>query len=157
MLRKVSGHVRSNVVGYVAVFLALTGTAIALPGKNSVNSGDIKNNQVKSVDAKDGGLRLKDLAVQVTTVTQNFSTVGSNSCQGISKDVPKVVRPTDYVLVLPPAGVGGDEDYYGGALTVNGGPPGDTAAAQVELRICNPTGAVGVDPPNTEFRVLVFR
>jgi hypothetical protein len=44
-------HFRSNVVGYIALFcFAITGTAYALPGTNSVNSGDIKNRQVKRVD-----------------------------------------------------------------------------------------------------------
>lgn len=43
-------HVRSNVVGYAAVFLALTGSAAALQGRNSVNSGDIKPRNVKRSD-----------------------------------------------------------------------------------------------------------
>lgn len=37
----ISQHIRSNVVAYVALFLALTGTATALEGKNSVKSKDI--------------------------------------------------------------------------------------------------------------------
>ena len=45
-----SEHLRSNVVGYIAVFLALSGTAVALPGKNKVDSGDIKNGEVKNPD-----------------------------------------------------------------------------------------------------------
>jgi hypothetical protein len=47
---RIAKHVRSNIVGYVAVFLALTGTAAALPGTNSVDSGDIINGQVKTPD-----------------------------------------------------------------------------------------------------------
>jgi hypothetical protein len=44
-------HIRSNVVAYVALFLVVAGgTATALPGKNKVNSGDIKNGQVKALD-----------------------------------------------------------------------------------------------------------
>jgi hypothetical protein len=46
----VGNHLRSHVVGYVAIFLALTGTAVALPGKNTVDSGDIRNGQVKPSD-----------------------------------------------------------------------------------------------------------
>lgn len=156
MLRVLYDHVRSNVVGYVAVFLALSGVAVALPGKNSVNSGDIVNETIKSVDVKNGKLRLADAAVLRDTVSQNFGTVAANSCQSLSKDVSRIVKPTDHVLVLPPAGVGGDEDFYGGALTANGGPP-PTADNSIELRVCNPTGAAGVDPPAVNFRVLVFR
>ena len=43
-------HLRRHVVGYVGVFLALTGTAVALPGTDSVDSGDIINGQVKAPD-----------------------------------------------------------------------------------------------------------
>jgi hypothetical protein len=37
-------------VAFVALLAALSGTAIALPGTNSVDSGDIKNGQVKGKD-----------------------------------------------------------------------------------------------------------
>jgi hypothetical protein len=37
-------------VAFVALVAALSGTAIALPGKNTVDSGDIKNGQVKTKD-----------------------------------------------------------------------------------------------------------
>jgi hypothetical protein len=37
-------------VAFVALLAALSGTAIALPGTNSVDSGDIKNRQVKGQD-----------------------------------------------------------------------------------------------------------
>ena len=40
----------SMVVGVIALVLAVTGAAVALPGKNSVDSGDIKNGQVKKGD-----------------------------------------------------------------------------------------------------------
>lgn len=45
-----SGFIRSNVVGLVAIFIALGGTAGALSGKNKVDSGDIKRGNVKSSD-----------------------------------------------------------------------------------------------------------
>jgi hypothetical protein len=57
-------------VAFVALIAALSGTAAALPGKNSVKSDDIKNRQVKNADlaknsvtslkVKDGVLRAKD-------------------------------------------------------------------------------------------------
>ena len=47
----VRDHLRHNVVGYVALFcFVLGGTAIALPGKNKVNSADIKPNAVHASD-----------------------------------------------------------------------------------------------------------
>jgi hypothetical protein len=48
---EIRGHIRSNVVGYVALFLVIAGgSATALPGKNKVDSGDIKAGQVKAAD-----------------------------------------------------------------------------------------------------------
>ncbi len=42
------------VISLVALFAALSGAALALPGTDTVNSGDITDNKVKSVDLKDG-------------------------------------------------------------------------------------------------------
>jgi hypothetical protein len=49
---RVGNHLRRNVYGLIAVFIALSGTAVALPGKNSVDSGDIKKNAVHKSDIK---------------------------------------------------------------------------------------------------------
>ena len=46
----VSGHIRRHVVGYVAVFLAMTGSAHALTGTNTVDSGDIVPSGVTTPD-----------------------------------------------------------------------------------------------------------
>jgi hypothetical protein len=49
--RHVRAHIRSNVVGYIALFaFAMAGTAQALSGTNTVDSGDIINGQVRGVD-----------------------------------------------------------------------------------------------------------
>jgi hypothetical protein len=73
MRSTISAHLRSNVVGYVALFLVLTGgTAYALDGTNTVFSDDIVNGQVKTNDlgggavtsgkTEDGSLTGTDLA-----------------------------------------------------------------------------------------------
>jgi hypothetical protein len=49
-------------VAIAAVVLAATGTGIALPGKHTVSSGDIKPGAVKSKQIKDGKVRPQDLA-----------------------------------------------------------------------------------------------
>src|SRR5688500_6177701 len=45
MSSRIAGHLRSNVVGYIALFWLMTGTALAvdgsLPGQNTVGSEDI--------------------------------------------------------------------------------------------------------------------
>jgi hypothetical protein len=38
---------RRHVVGYVALFVALSGTAVALPGRNSVDSDDIRSRAIE--------------------------------------------------------------------------------------------------------------
>ncbi len=49
------------VVALVALFVSLGGGAYALKGKNTVDSGDIINNQVKGKDVKDASLTGKDV------------------------------------------------------------------------------------------------
>jgi hypothetical protein len=59
---RIRAHIRSNVVGYIALFVALSGTAAALPGSNTVTSGDIRPNAVKTGDIKDGAVTNPKLA-----------------------------------------------------------------------------------------------
>lgn len=40
-------------ISFVSLFVALSGAAMALPGQNTVTSGDIVNETIKSVDLKD--------------------------------------------------------------------------------------------------------
>ena len=53
----------ANVVATLALFLALGGgtTAMALQGRNTVDSGDIINQQVKSPDLENAGVRSVDV------------------------------------------------------------------------------------------------
>ncbi|HEX3262829.1 MAG TPA: hypothetical protein VHR37_04130 [Solirubrobacterales bacterium] len=61
MSTRIRNHIRSNIIGYVALFVALGGTAVALPGTNSVDSGDIINQQVKSIDIANEKVNTNDL------------------------------------------------------------------------------------------------
>jgi len=49
------------IVAIVALIAALTGSAIALPGKNTVTSNDIAKNAVRSSDVKNDSLKGKDI------------------------------------------------------------------------------------------------
>ncbi len=62
MLGRLSRHVRSNVIGYLALFVALSGSAYAVTApRNSVGSKSIRNGQVKSQDLQDNGVAGVDL------------------------------------------------------------------------------------------------
>lgn len=62
-MNRIRSHISQNVVGYIAVFLAMTGSAAALQGRNSVDSGDIKKNAVRSADIKTpNGVKSADVA-----------------------------------------------------------------------------------------------
>lgn len=71
MGERIRQHIRSNVVGYLAVFLALTGGAYAidgpLPGQDQVGSGDIINNEVRSADLRDANLTTVDIRGDAVT------------------------------------------------------------------------------------------
>lgn len=48
-------------VAFVALIAALSGTAVALPGRSTVDSGDIRNGQVRSADLKNNDIRGRDI------------------------------------------------------------------------------------------------
>jgi hypothetical protein len=53
MSARIASYLRGNVLGLIAIFIALGGTAIALPGQNTVQSGDIgPGEQVRNGDTK---------------------------------------------------------------------------------------------------------
>ena len=63
MSERIRGHLRSNVVGYIALFcFAMSGTAIALDGSNTVFSDDIVNGEVKSADILNENVNSVDIA-----------------------------------------------------------------------------------------------
>lgn len=62
---RVRAHIRSSVVGYVAVFIALSGSAYAidgpLPGQDQVGSADIIDQEVKTADISNGAVHNEDV------------------------------------------------------------------------------------------------
>src|SRR4051794_4730992 len=68
MSARIRGHLRGNLVGYIALFLVLTGgTASALNGSNTVFSDDIVNGEVKSSDVGIGAVTAPKLATGAVT------------------------------------------------------------------------------------------
>jgi hypothetical protein len=62
MLSRIRGRVGSaHLLAIIALVMAITGTAVALPGRNSVNGQDIKNQAIKSLDVRQNNLRGEDI------------------------------------------------------------------------------------------------
>lgn len=54
----------AHVLGVIAIVLALSGTSIALPGKNSVDTGDIRNGTITGADVRKNALNGNQIAEQ---------------------------------------------------------------------------------------------
>ena len=78
----ISGHLRNNVVGYLALFLVLTGgTAYALDGSNTVFSDDIVNGEVRTADVRAAAVtspKIGDDAVTGATEVADGSLAGAD-------------------------------------------------------------------------------
>jgi hypothetical protein len=75
-----------TLIGTLALVFAFTGAAVALPGSNSVNSGDIKNGQVKTKDLNKKAVAPK---VKVQSAVQGQQNLNANSTvTALSKTVP---------------------------------------------------------------------
>ncbi|HYI99017.1 MAG TPA: hypothetical protein VEX36_04970 [Thermoleophilaceae bacterium] len=84
MSKRIAGFLRHNVLGLIAIFIALTGTTIAATqaAKNSVGSKAIRNGQVK---AKDLG-RAAVTAKKIRTNAVNGAKVADDSLTGADID-----------------------------------------------------------------------
>jgi hypothetical protein len=118
VLARISNHVRSNVIAYLALFVALSGTAYAA-GK--VGSKDIKTGAVKSKQIGDDQVKSKDLrdgkAVKSRDVKDDSLTAA---------DIDESTFPSTIRLNLPPtswvtAGIpDADVTYFVGLARVEG-------------------------------------
>lgn len=73
------------VIALVALFAAISGTAAALPGSETVNSGDIKNESIKTIDLRDGQAVSGDDVIDESltgTDVQDSSLQGSDIVDG---------------------------------------------------------------------------
>lgn len=129
MSGRISEHLRSNIVGYIALFcFAFSGTAVALDGSNTVFSDDIVNNAVRSEDVRDdtlsnGGLAAVDLAPdsvghsEVADDSLNRFDLAANSV-GSSEIAPDSVGGIHYAndsiqaLHLGAGSVGSEEVFF---------------------------------------------
>ena len=81
MLRKLKEHagIAALTVAVMALVVALTGIAVAIPGKNTVNSGDVKDDSLKGADINESTLALPTPTPTPTpslNVVQRTATLG---------------------------------------------------------------------------------
>jgi hypothetical protein len=147
-------------VAIAAVVLAATGTGIALPGKHTVSSGDIKPGAVKSKQIKDGKVRPQDLANK----TRMWARVsGDGNLVSASKGNVTTERTNEGVYAV---------DFNANDLSLCAWivqissfvPGGDIPSGEVTAEIAasaNDTVRVGThdhigDPKNHGFTLIVF-
>jgi hypothetical protein len=88
-------------IGVIALVFAVTGAAVALPGKGSVDSGDIQKNAVKSKHIKNKQVKASDV---------NVASVGGLFGAGLlggEGDIPPAAANIPGVAGLPVIGSGG--------------------------------------------------
>ena len=81
---KENASIAALVLALVALFVAIGGVAGALPGKNTVNSGDIQRNAVRSSDIKDDKVTGKDVNENTLKIPTAALPAGSGATIGVS-------------------------------------------------------------------------
>jgi hypothetical protein len=145
----------ANVVATLALFLALGGgtTAIALEGRNTVDTGDIINQQVKSADAENDGLKGVDvdeasLGVVPSAETATSASSATNADKLDDLDSTALARGENFVGDNIPQGIGGPPTVLTGRLHFAANTSSDTVdfgqfriegtqAANNQFRVCN--------------------
>ena len=128
---RIRDHIRSNVVGYIAIFMfAMGGTAYATHpgGANTISSGDIQDNQVFSADVRNdtlagGGLVSAD--VRNDTQTSPAGGLGAVDLKPSSVGTSEVALDSLGAGDLAPSSVGTSE------VAINSLGAGDLASSSV--------------------------
>jgi hypothetical protein len=121
MSKRIANHLRSNVVGYVGVFLALSGVAYAGTA-NSIVSGDIVNGEVKHPDIASNNVRSAEVindtfaggglaAVDLAADSVGSSEIAADTV-GSSEIAPGVVNSDELATV---------HEHFGAATNIADG------------------------------------
>jgi hypothetical protein len=163
-------------VGFIALVAALSGTAVALPGVNLVDSGDIKNGQVKrkdiaknavngakvangalsGADVKDGSLTPSDFSGSVQGPKGDKGDKGETgppgpSLVGGAKSDSGTIGPIAGTMVDLASGATTTGQVvlpWTGLITANGFADVDTSAAATSRTRCNLFISDGTGPNN---------
>lgn len=82
------------IVAVVALVAALAGSAVALPGKNTVKSNDIKKNAVRSSDVKNDSLKGKDIK---ESTLGKVPSAGTADAAGVAANLAGLHRIAQFV------------------------------------------------------------
>jgi hypothetical protein len=87
-------------IALVALFAALGGTAVALEGRNSVRSDDIKNGQVRKPDIRKGAVDAKRTDLTKVSTEAGEATTTSNSPANLGGPQVKVNVPKGALVAV---------------------------------------------------------
>lgn len=130
---RIRSHLRSNLIGYVALFLALNGTAYAvvIAPKNSVVTKSIRNGAVTAAKLRKGAVtadKIKNQAVTTDKIADRAVAKGklADGAVGAAELVPLEIVSRTFPVAAgvenPPGGVECPE----GTKMLSGGAYGDT-------------------------------
>jgi len=97
-------------VAFLALVAALSGTAVALPGTNTVDSGDIKNNSVRSKDLRNNDVRGKDIRTGAVSSSdlRNDGVTGTDVRESTLAKVPRAASADSATVAINAANLGGE-------------------------------------------------
>ena len=134
MSARIRSHLRSHVIAYLALFVALSGTAIAAAPRNSVTSKSIKNGGVHMVDL---GANSVD-GSKVVDESLTGADVANNSLNGVDINGPTLTG-VDADTV---GGVSANDLQFGNGVDVGGG---TTQFSGSDTALTTPDGTLDVN------------
>ena len=134
MSGRVRRHLRSHVIAYLALFVALSGTAIAAAPRNSVTSKSIKNGGVQKVDL--GANAVDSSKVQDGSLTGDD--VANNSLNGVDINGPTLTGVDADTL----NGISSADLQFGNGVDVGGG---TTTFSGTDTALTTPDGTLDVN------------
>jgi hypothetical protein len=132
-----------TVVAYVALFVALGGTAYAA---NTVGSDDIIDDSIQSVDIKDQTVTTKDIAGVNVTGAISLSGIPNGRCVQVELSIAGA-KPAEIAIVAPQASVQNGIVLDAQRVSVKG---------HVTMNACNFSGTTMAPISNLPIRVVTF-
>jgi hypothetical protein len=161
----IRGHIRSNVIGYVALFVALSGTAYAvdgpLAGVNQVGSEDIIDAEVKTQDVAnnaigsgkipDGAVRSADVADDTTGFALTGTDIADDALTGADIAGKSILTDDIGFATITGANIS-DGSITGADLATNAVGTSEIAAGVVGQSEIQTDGVAGAEIVNSSIR-----